>query len=137
MFRHGEVSTEVDSKPFLFTLFAFLGCGAASGMLFVLGRGSALSVFAGIMTGLVAVASLVVLFAMLTDYAYVDGEELVTRYLFKKKRIPFERIGRVTYSEKVYYVFGKGGEVISTVNGMLTGIDRIIMALENSGVRFE
>ena len=119
MFKHGAV-----------------GSTAAAVLLFVLGRGNALSVIAGILVSVVAVASLVVMFAMLTDYAYVDQGVLFTRYLFKKTRIPLKDIGRVTCVENVYYVYGRNDNLIGTVNGLLSGIDNILNALENNGVCF-
>ena len=137
MFRHGDVSTEIDGKPFLFTLIASLGSTVAAVLLFVLGRGQALAVFAGILVAVVAVASLVILFAMLTDYAYIEHGVLRTRYLFKKTRIPLDEIGKVTCREKVYYVYGRRGDLLGTINGLLSGIDSILNALENNGVRFE
>lgn len=137
MFRHGDISTEVDGKPFLFTLTAFLGSAAAAVLLFALGRGQMLAVFAGVLTAIVAAASLVILFAMLTDYAYIEQGVLRTRYLFKKARIPLDQIGKVTCRDKVYYIYGRRGDLLGTVNGLLSGIDPILMALENNGVRFE
>ena len=137
MFRHGDVSTETDRKPFLFTLISASVSTVASVLLFVLSGGQALAIFAGILIGIVAVGSLIVLFAMLTDYAYVDQGELRTRYLFRKARIPLDRIGKITYREKVYYVYGNRQDLLGTINGQLSGIDRVLHALENNGVRFE
>ena len=137
MFRHGDISTEVDKKPFLFTLIASLGSTVAAVLLFVLGGGHGLAVFGGILVSIVAVASMVVLFAMLTDYAYVEQGVLRTRYLFKKTSVPLSEIEKVTCRDKVYYIYGRRGEVLSTVNGLLSGIDAILNAFENNGVRFE
>ncbi len=137
MFRHGDVSTEVDKKPFWFTLIAFVGSTAATVLLFVLGWGQALAIFAGILLAIVAVGSLVILFAMLTDYAYIDQGILRTRYLFKKTAVPLAEIGKVTCREKVYYIYNRRGDLLGTVNGLLSGIDSILGELENNGVHFE
>ncbi|MBQ1820003.1 MAG: hypothetical protein II117_00220 [Clostridia bacterium] len=137
MFRHGDVSTEVDRKPFLFTLIAAAVSSSAAVLLFVLGKGEALAIFAGIMVSIVAVVSLLILFVMLTDYAYIEQGELRTRYLFKMTRVPLSEIGRITCVEKVYYVFGRKDERLCTINGLLTGIDRILIELEKNSVRFE
>ena len=137
MFGHGQISTEVDAKPFVFTLAALIGSLAAAVLLFTLGHGAGLAVFAGIIFAIVAAAAAAVMFAMLTDRAYVENGVLKTRYLFKKASIPLESIGRVTCVDKVYYVFDKKDSVLATVNGQLTGIDSILHALEKSGVRFE
>ena len=137
MFKHGDVSTETDRKPFLFTLLAAVGSTVAAVLLFVFGKGAGLAVFAGVLTAIVAVASLVVLFAILTDYAYIEQDVLHTRYLFKKNRIPLADIGKVTCRENVYYIYGRRENLLGTVNGLLSGIDTILNALGNYGVRFE
>lgn len=137
MFSHGEISTEVDKKPFFFTVAAAAVSTAAAVLLFVLGRGNALAIFSGVLVAVVAAAAFAVLFAMLTDYAYVRDGVLTTRYLFKKRNIPFSDIGRVTCTDKVYRVFDRNGNVTATVNGMLTGIDKILYSMEKNGVRFE
>ena len=137
MFKHGDVSTETDRRPFLFTLIAAAVSSVAAVLLFVLGKGEALAIFAGILVSIVALASLIILFVMLTDYAYIENGELRIRYLFKKANIPFSEIGRITCVDKVYYVFGRHNERLGTINGQLTGIDRILYELEKNSVRFE
>lgn len=137
MFRHGEISTEIDRKPFVFTLAAAVCCLTAAVLLFVLGGGNALAVFSGILVSVVAAVSLFILFVMLTDRAYIDGGVLNTRYLFKKRSIPLADIGKITCKENVYSVYDKRGGVVATVNGLLTGIDRIVSELDKNGVRFE
>lgn len=137
MFRHGEISTETDRRPFIFALAAFIGSLAAAVLLFTLCGGEPLAIFAGILLSIVAAAAGAVLFAMLTDRAYVENGELRTSYLFKRARIPLKDIGRVTCLDREYYVFDRKGELLATVNGRLTGIDSILYALEKNGVRFE
>ena len=101
MFRHGTVSTEVDRKPFVFTLTAFVVSLAATVLLFVFGHGNALAVFAGILMAIVAIASGAVLFALLTDRAYIENDVLHTGYLFRKNAIPLDKIGKSSYKEDV------------------------------------
>ena len=137
MFRHGAVSTEIDRKPFLFTVIAASVSTVAAVLLFVLTGGDALAIFAGILVSVVALVAWLILFVMLTDYAYVDGNALKTRYLLKKAIIPFEKIGKITCREKVYYVYGRDNSLLGTVNGQLSGIDTILYELEKNGVRFE
>lgn len=136
MFRHGDVSTEVDRKPFLFTLVAFLGSTAAAVLLFALG-GNGLAVFSGILISVVAAASLIILFAMLTDRAYIEDDVLKTQYLFKRTSIPLSKIEKITCRDRIYYVYGWHGDVAATINGQLTGIDRLLVTFEKHGVRFE
>ncbi len=137
MFRHGDVSTEVDRKPFVFTLIAAVGSSIATVLLFTLSRGEPLAIFAGIMVGVVAAAALFILIVMLTDYAYIENGVLRTQYLLKRTRIPLGDIGKITCKENVYSVYGKNGEVLATINGLLTGIGKILNTLEKNGVRFE
>ncbi|MBR0082044.1 MAG: hypothetical protein IJP98_04840 [Clostridia bacterium] len=137
MFKHGDVSTETDRKPFLFTLIAASGSTIAAVLLFALGKGEMLSILSGVMVLIVAAVSWFILFVMLTDYAYIDQGVLRTRYLFKKTQIPLGEIQKVTCKENVYYIYGRREKPLGTINGLLSGIDSILEALENNGVHFE
>lgn len=131
------MSTEVDKRPFWFTTIAAAVSTVAAVLLFLLSGGNALAIFAGILVLVVAGVAWFILFVMLSDYAYVENGALYTHYLFKKARIPFEKIARITCMEKVYRVYGRNNELLGTINGQLTGIDGILYALEKNGVRFE
>ena len=135
MFRHGEFSTEVDKKPFLFTAAAFLGCLTAAVLLFVL-SGDALSVFAGILLSIVAVAAGAVLLAMVTDRAYVEGGVLNMSYLFRRTRIPLREIGKVSFKDDLYTVYDRKGDKVGAINGKLTGIDTILHVMDQNKVPF-
>lgn len=136
MFRHGDISTETDRKPFLFTLCAFLGSLIAAVLILVCGGGQMLAVFAGILLLLLAAAAAAVLFAMASDQAYVRDDTLCMRYMFRRAEVPLSAIGRVEYKEDVYSVFDRRGDLLGTVNARLTGIDRVLNKLDQSGVRF-
>ncbi len=136
MFRHGEISTEIDRKPFIFTLVGFLGSTAAAVLILVLAWGNALAVFAGILMGIIAAAAGTVLFAMLTDRAYVDRDTLHMNYLFRRKHIALREIGKVSYQDEVYSVFDRKGNTVGTINGKLTGIGTVILELDKRGVPF-
>ena len=135
MFRHGDCSTETDKRTFLFTLIAFAACLTAAVLLFVLGRGSALAVFAGILVGVVAAASGAVLFAMVTDYAFIKDDTLCMRYLFRTSQVPLDKIAGIRFKDEVYSVYGPNGELLGTINARLTGIDRVLHKLDASGIR--
>ncbi len=136
MLKHGEISTEVDRKPFLFTLTAAAGSTAASILLFALG-GDALSIFAGVLVAVVAIVAWFILFVLVTDYAYIEDGVLHLRYLMKKQSIPLESIGKITFKDGVYSVYNRKGDAAGTVNGLATGIDVILQELDKNGVRFE
>ena len=137
MFRHGEISTEADRGPFLFTLAAFLGCTTAAVLLFTLASGQALAVFAGILLAIVGLAAAAVLLAIVTDRAYVENGTLYMRYLFRRAEIPLDQIGRVSLKDDVYSVFDRRGALRGTINAKLTGIDRLLVELDKNGVSFE
>ena len=136
MFRHGEISTEVDKKTFVFTLLAFSVSLTAALLLFVLGAGEGLAVFAGILLSVVALAAGAVLFAMVTDQAFIRDDKLYMRYLFRRSEIALGEIGKITLRENVYSVFDRKGRLAGTINAQLTGIDKILFKLDKSGVSF-
>ena len=136
MFSHGNISTEIDKKPFIFTVVALSGSLAASVLLFVFSKGNGLAIFAGVMLGLVFLASAAVLFAMVTDQAYIENDTLFMCYLFRKSRIPLKEIGKVSYKDNVHSVYNKKGALVGTINSQLTGIDKILYQLEKSGANF-
>ena len=136
MFRRGEISTEIDKKPFFFALAAFLGCLTAAVLLFVLGGGAGLAIFAGVLLAFVAAAAGIVLFALTTDRAYIEDGVLHMNYLFRRARIPLEEIGRISLKDDVYSVFDRNGKLAGTVNAQLTGIGTVLYALDRSKVPF-
>ena len=136
MFRHGEISTEVDKKPFYFTLLAFAGSLTAALLLFILGAGDGLAVFAGILLSIVALAAAAVLFAMVTDRSYIENDRLYMRYLFRRSDTALREIGKISLKDNVYSVFDRKGRLLGTINAQLTGIDKLLYKLDNSGVPF-
>ena len=137
MLRKGNISTEADTGPFLFSLGALICCGTGAALLFLLAGGNALAVFAGIMLSIVAAASLAVLFAMVTDRAYIEDGVLHMSYLFRRGKVKLGDIGRIKYKDDVYSVYDKRGTLVGTVNAKLTGIDRLLNELDRNGVSFE
>ncbi len=137
MFKKGQVSTEVDKGPFLFTLIALTVGAAVTVLLFVLGKGDALSIFAGILVGIVTLSAAAVLFALLTDKAYIDGNVLYMSYMFRKRSVPIEEIGKITLENDVYSVYDKKGDRVGTINAKLTAIGDVIFALDKHGVNFK
>lgn len=136
MFKKGQVSTEVDKGPFIFTLTALVIGLIVTVLLFVLGRGDGLSVFAGILFAVITAAAAAVLFALLTDRAYIDDGVLYTSYLFKKRAVSIKDIGKITLRDDVYYVYDKKGAQTATINAKLTSIGDVIFALDKNGVNF-
>jgi hypothetical protein len=78
-----------------------------------------------------------VLFAMVTDRAYIQGDTLYMRYLFRRTQVPLNRIGRLVYKNEVYSVYGPDDDLLGTINARLTGIDRVLNRLDQSGIRFD
>ena len=136
MFRHGEISTETDKKPFFFALAAFLGCLTAAVLLFVFGRGEGLAIFAGVLLAVVAAAAGIVLFAMVSDRAYVENGVLHMSYLFRRRQIPLGEIGKVSLKDQVYSVFDRKGTLAGTINAQLGGVGIILHELDRNRVPF-
>ena len=136
MLKKGEVGTEIDKGPFIFTLTALAGGLAVTLLLFILGGGSILAIFAGVMFAVVTAAAAAVFFALVTDRAYITGDILHMDYLFKKKRIALGDIGRVTLKDDEYLVYDRSGGVAGSINAKLTGIGEVIFELERRGVNF-
>ena len=135
MFRHGEISTEVDRKPFIFTLVSLIVGLAVTVVAFASGHGNTLAVFAGIMMAIVSLAAGIVLLAMISDKAYIEDGILHMSYLTKKAEIPLEKIGRVTLKDDVYSVYDRHEKLVGTINGLLSGIDSILYALDKGGIK--
>ena len=136
MFRHGDVSTETDRGPFLFTLIALLVSLTAAVLILTLGGGRALAVFAALLLLAVAAAAGAVLFAMASDQAYIQDEVLHLRYMLRRAEIPLSGISRVEYRDNVYSVFDRKDDLRGTINAQLKGVDRVLNKLDQSGVRF-
>ena len=136
MFEKGQVSTRTDKGPFLFTLTALVAGTAAAALLFILGRGEPLAIFAGILLSIVALAAGAVLIALITDKAYIDGDTLYMSYMFKKRSIPIGEIGRITLHNEIYYVYDKKRAEAGTFNAKLTSVGDVILALDKKGVPF-
>ena len=134
MFKHGPISTETDRKPFFFTLIALVVGLTGVVLLFVLGKGNALAVFAGVLLGVVTLAAAAVLFGMVADRAYVEDGVLHMRYLFKHRSVPLEKIAKVTLENDIYSVYDRSGDLRGTINGKLTGIDSILYELDQNGI---
>lgn len=136
MFKKGQISTEVDKAPFIFTLAALAAGLAVTVLLFVLGRGEGLSVFAGILFAVVTVAAAAVLFALVTDRVYIDDGVLYMSYLFRRRSIQIKDIGKISFADDLYFVFDKKDTKIGTMNAKLTSIGDVIFALDKAGVNF-
>ena len=137
MFRHGEISTEVDRKPFIFTVEAFAVCIIIAILAFVFSKGNALLIFGGVMMAAVALAAAAVLFAMISDYAFVEGNKLHMSYLFRKKNVELNKIGKMSLKDDIYSVYDRAGDLIGTINAKLTGIDSLLLYLDKNGVKID
>ena len=78
--------------------------------------------------GVVTLAAAVVLFAMISDCAYISDNKLHMNYLFKKNVIEVAKIGRVSLKDNVYTVYDRAGNV-------LTGVDTILYFLDKNGIK--
>ena len=133
MFRHGEISTETDVKPFVFTVAGFAACLTAALLFFFLGGGQGLAVFSGVLLAIVALAAAAVLFAIVTDRAYIEDDVLHMSYLFRRSSVPLKDIGKLTHRDGEYSVYDRRGTLLGTMNAQLKGMDKIILYLDSHG----
>ncbi len=136
MFKKGQVSTQVDKGPFIFTLVSLAAGLAVTVLLFVLGKGDGLAVFAGILFAVVTLAAAAVLFALVSDRVYIEDEVLHMSYLFRRRTVPIKDIGKISFADDLYFVFDKKDTKIGTMNAKLTSIGDVIFALDKAGVNF-
>ena len=136
MLRHGEISTEADKGPFLFTLAVLCGSVILAVIILVFSGTNAVNITIRAFLGLMALASGSVLFAMLTDYACVQDGILTMSYLFRKNRIAVREIGSISFKDDVYTVYDRKKGKVGTINALATGIDRVIGELNRNHVNF-
>ena len=136
MFRHGACSTEVDRNAFVYTLVTTLVSLTVSLSFLFLGKGKVLSILVFLGFLVLAACGGIVLFGMLTDYAYIEEERLTMRYLFKKADINLKDIGCIKLEENVYTVYDRQQTKRGTINAMALGIDNILKELDRNSVPF-
>lgn len=137
MFRHGEISTEVDKKQFVFTVVCFVVSVAVGLIIFISFKGSYLAVFAAVMMLVLAAAAFFVLFGLLSDYAYIEDGMLHMHYLLKDSQIRIKDIRKITLKKDVYHVYDRKNKETGTFNALAIGIDRILHELYRNNVTFE
>lgn len=136
MFRHGEISTEADKGPFIFTLAVLVGSILLGTVILLFAGTGPLNIFFAVMCAIMAVCSAVVLFAMVSDYACIENDVLTMSYLFKKKTIALKDIGQVSIKDNVYTVYDRKKNKVGTINGLATGIDRVTGEMNRKHVNF-
>lgn len=136
MLKKGQVSTSVDKGPFVFTLIALVAGTAVTALLFVFSGGDPLAIFAGVLFAIVTSAAGGVMFALVTDKVYIENGVLYMSYLFKKRSVAINEIGKISYKDDIYYVFDKKGAAAGNFNAKLTSVGEIIAFLDRSGVNF-
>ena len=136
MFRHGEISTEADKGPFIFTLAVLAGSILLGTVILVFAGTGPLNIFFAGMCLIMAVCAAAVLFAMLSDYACIENDVLTMSYLFKKKTIALTDIGQVSIKDNVYTVYDRKKNKVGTINGLATGIDRVTGEMNRKHVNF-
>jgi predicted signal transduction protein with EAL and GGDEF domain len=136
MFRHGEISTEADKGPFIFTLAVLVGSILLGGAILIFAGTGPLNIFFAVMCAIMAVCSAVVLFGMLSDYACIENDVLTMSYLFSKKTIALKDIGQVSIKDNVYTVYDRKKNKVGTINGLATGIDRVTGEMNRKHVNF-
>lgn len=85
----------------------------------------------------VALAAAAVLFAMISDYAFAEGNILHMSYMFSKQTVEFNKIGKISLKDDIYSVYDRAGDLIGTINAKLTGIDSLLLYLDKNGIKID
>lgn len=137
MFRHSDISTEIDRKTFLYVAGA-LAISVITILAVLFKRPvSVMGYVIIVMMALMVLCCLAVLFGMISDYACIKDGKLIMHYMFKGAQIELTNIGKITFKDDVYHVFDKRGEEAGTINGLALGIDEILQELNRKSVNFE
>ena len=136
MFRHSEISTEVGIAPFCFAQISSVASIFMCIFLLVKYSGNYLALFAAAMFLIVGIASSIVLFGMISDYAYIKDGILYMSYLLKRNSIKIEEIGKIELKDDIYHVYDRKNDEVGTINSQALGIDRIVMELDRNNVTF-
>lgn len=136
MFRRSEISTEVGKGSFFFTLIALSGSLVAAVFLLMRFKGSYLAIYAAAMMFIIAAASAVVMFGLLSDYAYIREDVLYMHYLFKGSSIPVKEISKAVLQDDVYHIYDRRNDEVGSINSLALGIDKLVHELDLNGVPF-
>lgn len=136
MFKRSEYSTEVGKGSFIFTLISFIVTTIVAILIITNYHNNALAIFSFIMLIIVSLASIIILFVMISDYSYIEDNILYMSYLFKKSSIDIKDIGKIKLKDSVYYVYNKKGDEIGTINASALGINTITNELYRNNVEF-
>lgn len=126
MFKHADISTQISKGAFYFTLVACISSLIVIIVLLSVFKMNALAIFAAVMMFIIFVASVIVLFGMISDYAYIDDDILYMSYLFKKSHIKIAKIKEVKLIDNIYHIYDLNNNEVGTINALAIGVDKII-----------
>lgn len=130
-----KIRTKFNKGPLIFTIVGFLISILIVALMIVFRDRDSFTVVACVFMGIIAIASAILLFVELRDYAYIVDDNLVMVYLFKKRMIKIVDIGLMSLKDNVYTVFDRKNEKIGTINALLDGIDLLVVTLDKKGVK--
>lgn len=132
-----QYSTKIAKGPLIFTICSALGSLLIALLLVIFKKFNGLGIFTICIFTLFFILSIVTLLGLVLDYAYVEDDRLIMRYILKCYRIKIEEIKEIKLdtTKNIYYVYDNKGSIVGTINSIAIGVNDMILYLDKLGVK--
>lgn len=131
------IRTEVNKKPVIFA--SIIGSLAAICIVIfaIVEKSWAIKIPIFILCGVFVVLSIVLLLYLTLDYIKIDGEYIIAREVFARKKVLITSIKKVVYKKELYimYLDNNCKKKFATLNSFDPMANQIIVVLERNGVK--
>jgi len=135
--RNASLKTKVGKGPVIFTITGLVSSIAVITLIAIYGLNNPFGIVAMVFFGIIAVVAIVLMFGLLLDYAYIDGDTLYMQYIFKSSKIKLKDVGSMVLKDNIYTIYDKSNKKIGTINSIALGADKIIIALDKAGAKIK
>ena len=132
-----QYQTIIEKGPVIFTSICVFGSLIVALLLVIFKKFTGLGIFAICLFTLIFVLSIVTMLGLLLDYAYIEDDILIMRYIFKCGKIKISDIKEIKLntSKNIYYVYDFRGSTVGTINSIAVGVNEMILYLDKLGVK--
>jgi hypothetical protein len=135
--RNASLKTKVGKGPVIFTITGLVSSIAVITLIAIYGLNNPFGIVAIIFFGIIAVVAIILMFGLLLDYAYIDGDTLYMQYIFKSSKIKLKDVGSMVLKNNIYTIYDKLNNEVGTINSIAIGADKIIIALDKAGAKIK
>lgn len=135
--RNASIKTKVGKGPVIFTIAGLASSIAVITLIAIYGLNNPFGIVAIIFFGIIAVVAIILMFGLLLDYAYIDGDTLYMQYIFKSSKIKLKDVGSMVLKNNIYTIYDKFNNEVGTINSIAIGADKIIIALDKAGAKIK